>query len=246
MDLQLHHRKALVLGASRGIGAAIVQSFLQEGAQVHAVARSLEGLAALPVAGQLCRHALDLTQPGALAQALPAIGPIDHLVLCVSALATAQPGDWQAAWQDTWHTDILATLSAIEDCLPFLQASDAASIVYVGSRASQVQAPGSDAYGAGKAAMAHAMKSLSARLLPRVRVNVVSPGDTFTEGGFWDEVRQRQPEAWQRALARNPMGRLAQAEEIARVAVFLASPAASFVAGANWHVDGGSTPVVQL
>jgi NAD(P)-dependent dehydrogenase (short-subunit alcohol dehydrogenase family) len=65
MDLQLNHRKALVLGASRGIGAAIVQAFLNEGTQVHAVARRPEGLAALPASSQLCCHALDLTQPGA-------------------------------------------------------------------------------------------------------------------------------------------------------------------------------------
>lgn len=79
-----------------------------------------------------------------------------------------------------------------------------------------------------------------------VRVNVVSPGDTFVEGGFWDRIRSAAPEAYAGAVAGNPLGRLASAEEIARVVAFISSPAASFVAGANWYVDGGATAHVQL
>jgi NAD(P)-dependent dehydrogenase (short-subunit alcohol dehydrogenase family) len=102
-------------------------------------------------------------------------------------------------------------------------------------------APRSASYGAAKAAMAHYMKSLSARLLPAIRVNTVSPGDTLVDGGFWDRIRQQDTAAFERAVARNPLGRLATPQEIARVVVFLSSPAASFVAGSNWYVDGGST-----
>ena len=236
MDLQLSHRKALVLGASRGIGAAIVSAFLQEGAQVHAVARGAQGLAELPASPRLSRHAIDLTQPGALAQALPAIGPIDHLVLCVSALATAQPGDWQAAWQDTWHTDILATLSAIEDCLPWLQGSDAASIVYVGSRASQVQAPGSEAYGAGKAALNMLTRDLAGEFAPLVRVNAILVGGVATQGlevVLTDDALRAQFEA------NTPMRRPGTPRDIACAALYLASPASSWVTGSLMKVDGG-------
>jgi NAD(P)-dependent dehydrogenase (short-subunit alcohol dehydrogenase family) len=90
------------------------------------------------------------------------------------------------------------------------------------------------------------MKSLSWRLAPAVRVNVVSPGDTWVEGGFWTRVRDEDPDAYARALARNPLGRLATPEEIARVVAFVSSPAASFVTGANWVVDGGSGAHVQF
>ena len=94
--------------------------------------------------------------------------------------------------------------------------------------------------------MAHYMKSLSSRLLPNVRVNTVSPGDTLSPGGLWDQVRIKDPEAYQSVLNRNPLRRLANPEEIASVVAFVSSPAASFVAGANWYVDGGSITHVQL
>jgi NAD(P)-dependent dehydrogenase (short-subunit alcohol dehydrogenase family) len=102
------------------------------------------------------------------------------------------------------------------------------------------------AYGAAKAAVIHYMKSLSLRLLPAVRVNVVSPGDTLFEGSVWDKVRLRDPEAFGEFVNRTLMKRLAGPEEIARVVAFVSSPAASFVAGANWYVDGGSVSHVQL
>lgn len=79
-----------------------------------------------------------------------------------------------------------------------------------------------------------------------MRVNVVSSGDTFAEGGFWDRIRSAAPEAYAGAVAGNPMGRLAKPDEIARVVAFISSPAASFVAGANWYVDGGATAHVQV
>ena len=90
------------------------------------------------------------------------------------------------------------------------------------------------------------MKSLALRLLPTVRVNTVSPGDTLPPGGLWDRVRLGEPELFQTVVQRNPLKRLATPEEIAQVVVFVSSPAASFVAGANWYVDGGSTNHVQF
>jgi NAD(P)-dependent dehydrogenase (short-subunit alcohol dehydrogenase family) len=94
--------------------------------------------------------------------------------------------------------------------------------------------------------MAHYMKSLSARLLPSIRVNTVSPGDTLSDGGLWDKVKREEPERYMSVVQRNPMGRLASPDEVARVVAFISSPAASFVSGANWYVDGGSTPHVQI
>ncbi len=94
--------------------------------------------------------------------------------------------------------------------------------------------------------MAHYMKSLSTRLLPKVRVNVVSPGDTLFPGGYWDRVRREDPPAFERALLRNRMRRLATPEEVAQVVAFISSPRASFVSGANWYVDGGSVAHVQI
>jgi len=77
-------------------------------------------------------------------------------------------------------------------------------------------------------------------------VNTVSPGDTLFEGGLWDQERKNNPENFKTVVQRNPLGRLATPEEIARVVAFISSPSASFVAGANWYVDGNSTNHVQF
>ena len=119
-------------------------------------------------------------------------------------------------------------------------------VANVGSKPASYAAPQSPPYGAMQAAMAHYMKSLAGQLAPGIRVNVVSPGDTLFPGGYWDGVRARDPEAYARTLARNPLGRLGTAEEVARVVAFVSSPVASFVAGANWYVDGGSVGHVQI
>jgi 3-oxoacyl-[acyl-carrier protein] reductase len=72
------------------------------------------------------------------------------------------------------------------------------------------------------------------------RVNTVSPGPTLFPGGSWDQVRAADPETFAFAESLPALGRMATAEEIARVVVFLAAPAASFVTGSNWRVDGGT------
>ncbi|MCY2928801.1 MAG: SDR family oxidoreductase [Planctomycetota bacterium] len=164
------------------------------------------------------------------------IGPFDIFIPNVSGLS----GDWEAAYR----TDIRATVEATEAAIPFLQPSPHGAITYIGSKASSLA--GAGAYGAAKAAAVYYMKSLSLRLLPGIRVNVVSPGDTLFEGGLWDRLQKDAPAAYQGAVDRNPMKRLACPEEIARVVAFVSSPAAGFVAGANWYVDGGSVGHVQL
>lgn len=243
MDLQLKGLRAVVTGGSAGIGAAIVRAFAAEGCEVAFCARdagrihaALQTLADLP--GRVQARALDVSDAAALQDWLASLGGFDIFVPNVSALS----GDWERAIQG----DIRATVAATEAAVPWLQRSPHAAITYIGSKAGSLAAPNSAAYGAAKAALAHYMKSLSARLLPGVRVNTVSPGDTLVADGFWDRVRRDEPEQFAKVVQRNPLQRLATAEEIARVVAFVSSPAASFVAGANWYVDGGSTAHVQL
>jgi NAD(P)-dependent dehydrogenase (short-subunit alcohol dehydrogenase family) len=183
-------------------------------------------------------QALDITQAPRFQAWLDSLGRLDIFVANVSALS----GDWDAAL----HTDIRATVSTTEAAVPFLQRSPHGALTYIGSKAGALAAPNSAAYGAAKAAMAHYMKSLALRLLPGVRVNTVSPGDTLFEGGLWDRVCVQEPGTFEKVLQRNAMKRLATPEEIARVVAFVSSPAASFVAGANWYVDGGSVNHVQF
>lgn len=243
MNLQLTGLKAVVTGGSSGIGPAIVRTLAAEGCNVAFCARNqaridamLQSVDLLP--GSVEARALDIADQEQFIAWLESLASFDIFIPNVSALSA----DWDASIQ----TDIGATVAAVEAAVPYLLRSSHAAITYIGSKAGSLSAPSSAAYGAAKAAMAHYMKSLSARLLPSIRVNTVSPGDTLFEGGLWDRVRLQESENFERVLNRNPMRRLATPEEIARVVAFISSPAASFVAGANWYVDGGSVSHVQF
>jgi len=184
MDLQLHGLRALVTGGSAGIGAAIVRALAAEGCEVAFCARQperlqacLADLQAAGLPGALQARALDVCQPGAFEAWLEELGSLDILVLNVSALSS----DWAQALD----VDLRATVRCAEAALPLLRRSKHGALTYIGSKAGSLAAPNSAAYGAAKAALAHYMKSLSARVLPEVRVNTVSPGDTWVAGGLW-------------------------------------------------------------
>ncbi len=243
MNLQLTGMHAVVTGGSFGIGAAIVRTLAAEGCRVSFCARrqsqidkTLSAVADLP--GTVQAKAIDVTDSAVFAKWLGTLGPFDIFVPNVSALSTD--------WKESIRTDIQATVDATEAAIPVLLESSRAAITYIGSKAGSLAAPKSASYGAGKAAVAHYMKSLAVRLLPTIRVNTVSPGDTLFAGGLWDKVRLNDPEHFKEVVQRNPLKRLATPDEIARVVAFVSSPAASFVAGANWYVDGGSTNHVQF
>ena len=243
MNLQLKGLHAVVTGGSSGIGAAIVNALAAEGCRVSFCARrqaqideALARVADLP--GEVQAKGVDITDGKAFANWIEALDAFDIFIPNVSALS--------ADWKESPQTDIQATVEATEAVIPILLRSSHAAITYIGSKAGSLAAPESASYGASKAAVAHYMKSLALRLLPTVRVNTVSPGDTLFAGGLWDQVRLSDPEFFQTVVQRNPLKRLASPEEIARVVAFVSSSAASFVAGANWYVDGGSTNHVQF
>jgi 3-oxoacyl-[acyl-carrier protein] reductase len=103
------------------------------------------------------------------------------------------------------------------------------------------------AYGAFKAALIHYAHGLAHKLAPKmIRVNSVSPGNVYFKDGIWNYIEQNMPDLFKQALALNPTGRMATAEEIGRGIVFLASPASSFTMGTNLVIDGALTKGVQL
>ena len=243
VDLRLSSLHAVVTGGSSGIGAAVVSALAAEGCKVSFCARTQQridrtvaSLKHLP--GPVSGKAVDVLNEVELKAWLSELGAFDIFVANVSALSP----DWGAAIA----TDIRATVNAVEAVVPILEGSPHAAITYIGSKAGSLASPNSPAYGAVKAAMAHYMKSLASRLLPRIRVNTVSPGDTLFDGGLWDTVRRDEPATFERVVQRNPMKRLATPDEIANVVAFISSPAASFVAGVNWYADGGSIAHVQM
>ena len=114
-----------------------------------------------------------------------------------------------------------------------------AAIVAIGST-SALSANAIDAYGAIKAALIHSVKGLSRTLIKDgIRVNMVSPGPVYSEGGIWDKVRADNPEAFANKIAQIPLGRMGTPEEIANTVAFLCSPRARYIVGSNIIADGG-------
>lgn len=252
MDLGLKGLRALVTGGSRGIGRACAGLLAEEGADVAVCARDAAGVEATrkALAAQGVKafgQAVDVADKAALKAwvqaSAEALGAIDIVLANVSALASA---DTEESWRKGLEIDILHTARTVEAAMPWLERSKAASITIIASVSGR-QASSASPYGAIKAALIHYAKGLAVELAPRgIRVNAVSPGTVWFEGGVWHKAQQHAPERYAEALARNPMGRMARPEEIARGAVFLASPASSFTSGANLVIDGALTRGVQL
>ena len=246
MDLQLGQSRAIVTGGSRGIGRAIVEGLAAERGRVEYCARSLPESTLSGAASPAAVHGTSVNLEDSrstqawMKQAIDRLGGLDILVLNASAMAA---GDTRKAWETNYRIEIAALTRIIDVARPHLlkaarERGDAA-IVVIGST-SAASSRKRDAYGATKAALAHVAKGLSHELATGgVRVNVVSPGPTWSEGGIWAQLEAEDPEYVRRKAREIPLGRLATPQEIANVVVFLCSSRARFVVGANITVDGG-------
>jgi NAD(P)-dependent dehydrogenase (short-subunit alcohol dehydrogenase family) len=172
------------------------------------------------------------------------LGGLDIVVANVSALAIP---DEPANWQASFDTDMMGTVRLVNAALPYLERSDAASIVTIASVSAREIDFAAGPYGTFKAAIIHYTQGLAYQLADKgIRANSLSPGNTYFDGGVWQNIEQQNPDLFGTAMGLNPTGRMARPEEIARAAVFLASPAASFMTGANLLVDGALTRGVQF
>ncbi|MGF7134851.1 3-oxoacyl-[acyl-carrier protein] reductase [Paraburkholderia sp. EB58] len=256
MDLKLKGLKALVTGGTKGIGLAIAQTLAAEGADVAICAR--DGATVEQTVAALAQHSggavkvvgasVDVSNGPALQnwtrEVAAQLGGLDIVVANVSALSI---GNDLESWRKEFETDLMGTVNLVEAALPFLEASKAASIIAISSVSGREIDFAAGPYGTFKAALIHYMQGLAYQLAPKgIRANTVSPGNVYFEGGVWDHIEKNNPQLFAEALALNPSGRMARPQEIANAVAFVASPAASFVSGANFVVDGALTRGVQL
>ena len=252
MDLGLKGLKAILAGATKGIGRATAEALAAEGCDVAVCARGAEGVevtvASLKAKGvKAFGEAVDMADADAykawVARAAEALGGCDIFISFASA--GGGPAS-EKAWKAVFDLDLLATYRGVEAALPYLEKSRAGSIIAVSSTAAVEEFLGPQAYNAIKAAVINYASALSQQLAPKqIRVNTVSPGPVFIKGGSWDMIKTHMTPLYDQTVKAVPMGRLGTGEEVANAIVFMASPACPFMTGANVVIDGGVTKRVQ-
>ena len=261
MDLHLSGKHILITGGSKGIGLACAEAFLAEGARVSLVSRSEANLArarqhlASHGADRVQTQAADLTQPASAQAALEAAVATFGLDVLVNSAGAAKrtpaPELTPQIWQDAMQAKYFSYINMIDPVIKQMAQRGQGSIVNVVGNGGKVPSAIHLAGGAANAALMLATAGLANAYASKgIRVNAINPGltrtDRLQEGVAADARLQgiEAEEAMKRAVAKIPMGRMAEPEEMARVVLFLASDAASYVTGINMSMDGSTTPLI--
>jgi 2-keto-3-deoxy-L-fuconate dehydrogenase len=241
MSKKLEGKTALITGAAAGIGRATAELFLAEGARVIATdrdAKALEGLGADTLQ-------LDVTDTAAITALAKKIGKLDVLFNCAGFVenGTILDND-DAQWQKSFEINVYAMARMIKAFLPGMLEGGGGSIINVASVAGSITGvPNRCVYGASKAAVIGMTKSVAADFVTKgIRCNTVCPGTVdspslqqrLRDTGDYDAARKA-------FTARQPMGRIGTAEEVASIVLWLASDDSKYATGQNFILDGGIT-----
>ncbi len=252
MDLQLKGAKALITGGTKGIGRAIANTLADEGCNVAICARNQEEIDAAVA---------DLSSKGvtAFGQSVD-VGDADSLKNWIDASAEALGGvdiivsnvsgggaQGEDAWRRHLEYDMLGAVRMVEGAMSHLENSDNGNVILISTTAALEKFMNAGPYNALKAALLNYNGALSQELAPKgIRVNAVSPGPIFIEGGAWDNIKQHMTAFYDATIADIPLGRMGSADEVAAQVAMLVSPHSGFTTGTNVVIDGGITKRIQF
>ncbi len=244
MDLGLQGKRALVTGSTKGIGRAIVETLLAEGASVAICARNADEVAAavqqLGASGTVYGSAVDAGDLASLTAWVGAsaeqLGGIDIYVHNTSA----KPQRKLDQWINNFNIDLMALVGGVAAAQDAL-ADGGGSVISLGTTAvGEHFASGSGSYSAFKAAVTQWTLGQAQVLGAKgVRCNVVSPGPIMVEGGDWDMIRGAMPPFFEATQKAHPGGELGTVHDVANMVAFLAGDVGKHINGANITVDGG-------
>lgn len=242
-DGRLAGKTALITAAGQGIGRATAELFAQQGATVIATDVNEEALDSLAAVDGLTAEKLDVTNPEAVNRVLTKAGPLDVLFNCAGVVANGtilecSPEDWDFSFD----LNVTAMFRMIQSALPVMLENGGGSIINMSSVASSIKGvPNRFAYCASKAAVIGLTKSVASDFIKQgIRCNAICPG-TVDSPSMHGRLRATgdYEAALEAFVARQPMGRIGKAAEIASLALYLASDESAFTTGQALAADGG-------
>ena len=248
MNQRLAGKTAFLTAAGQGIGRATALAFVREGARVIATDINPALLDALRAECGCEVHTLDATEGAAIAAAAAAVGPVDVLLNGAGYVHAGTVLDCtEEQWDFAFNLNVRSQFRTIKAFLPGMLARGAGSIINVASVAGSLKgAPNRFVYGSTKAAVIGLTKAVAADFVTRgVRCNAICPG-TVESPSLRDRISAQASASGQTIaqveaafVARQPMGRVGRVEEIAALAVYLASDESAFTTGTTQVIDGG-------